>query len=258
MGKVSKDRIIDVFRKRLGLGNGSDFTPPKRKEETSKNGFPVKPIASSISALVGLEYKNSDDKSGKDKITIRRLWQQGDEIIVDGFSHTKNAPRMYKVSHIKQIVDLNTNEVYLQPKKFLLGQVAMIPGEEIAGFSGTAHAINRLRYELAALIFLANVDGQFANSELVMVKNYVKSKNTDLQINDEKLDGYVSRLYPDEDNFFEAIDYILSQKRAQIGDFMEFFTKLILADGVVDSNEKEFLAELLEILQEEGIEINAA
>lgn len=255
MSEVSKDRILDVFRKKLGISGG--FTPPKPTEKP-QGSLPVKPIASSISALVEIEYMNKDGHPKSDKITIRRLWQQGDDIIVDAFSHSKDAPRMYKEINIRKIIDTNSSEVYLQPKKFLLGQIAMIPGEEIAGFSGTAQAINRLRYELSALIFLANVDGAFDDSEKALVKKYVKAKNTDVQINEEKLDAYIDRLYPDEDNFFEAIDNILSQKSDQIGEFMEFFTQLILADGVVDDSEKEFLAELVGILQEEGIEINAA
>jgi hypothetical protein len=255
MSEVSKDKILDVFRKKLGINGG--FAPPKPTENV-RGSLPVKPIASSISALVGIEYTNKDGHPRNDQITIRRLWQQGEEVIIDAFSHSKNAPRMYKESNIKKIIDIKADEVYLQPKKFLLGQIAMIPGEEIAGFSGTAQAINRLRYELSALIFLANVDGSFDDCEKTLVKKYVKTKNSDIQVNEEKLDAYIDRLYPDEENFFEAIDKILNQKPDQIGEFMEFFTQLILADGVVDDTEKEFLAELVGILQEEGIEINTA
>lgn len=255
MSEVSKERIIDVFRKKLGISGG--FTPPKPTKKNQES-LPAHPIASSISALVEIEYINKDGHPKSDRITIRRLWKQGEDIIIDAFSHSKNAPRMYKEINIRKITDTNANEVYLQPKKFLLGQIAMIPGEEIAGFSGTAQAINRLRYELSALIFLANVDGAFHDSEKALVKKYVRAKNNDLQINEEKLDAYINRLYPDEDNFFEAIDNILSQKTTQIGEFMELFTQLILVDGVVNDSEKEFLAELIGILQEEGIEINAS
>lgn len=224
----------------------------KREEKLSS----AKSLAKAVSQEVGIYYENKNGEVEKRKVTIRRIWQRGQEIMVDGFCHEVKAPRIFLASRIQKIVDLKKKKVYAQPKKFLLGEIAAVPSSGSMGVSSTSQIIAKLRNELAALVFLAKVDDEFNPSEMKVIMEYTKSRSGNLKYNFEELRDHLERLVPDEECFYEAMDEILNQPIDIITAFVESFVKLILSDGVVHDDEREFLGELLQILREEGIELD--
>ena len=63
-------------------------------------------------------------------------------------------------------------------------------------------------------------------------------------------------LVPDEQSFSEALGIAVKQPQDVVLSFVRVFLQMMLSDGVLHENERELLAELLYLLQTEGIELN--
>jgi len=245
---IDEDEVIET-----GEEKRRSISMPELEELLDSDG---KELASGLSVLVGIYYVSKSGDIDKIKVTIRKIWQKENEVFVEGFCHNNKKPVKLRASRMKKIIDLHTKETYVQPRKFLLGQVAVTPGSEVAGFSPTAQAINRIRNELAILVFLAKIDKDFDVSESNIIIGYVRKRCSDLRYVPEEVKSYIDKLSPDEDNFYDAMEEVLELGDDELKEFVETFVQVILADGVVDDEERIFLAEMLQIMEEEGIDID--
>lgn len=256
----SKNKLLGFFKK-FGdkKSKKSNDKPARSSKNDVKRGEKLesaKSVAKSISALVGIYYEDKNGKVTKRKITIRRIWQRGKEVLVDGFCHEVKAPRIFMASRIQKIFDIKNKKAYNDPKKFLLGKIAAVTDQGGMGKTSAAKIIETVRDELSALTFLAKIDDNFDPNELKVILEYVRKLSGGAKYDSAEVREYIERLYPDEECFYEAMEDILDKDVDFITAFVETFVKLILADGLVHDDEREFLAELLQILREEGIEID--
>jgi len=67
---------------------------------------------------------------------------------------------------------------------------------------------------------------------------------------------YISRLFPDEQSFYEAVEVIVKYPHEDLQLFVETFLQLVLSDSVIHDNERELLAELLYLSRLQGAELN--
>ncbi|MCK5297055.1 MAG: hypothetical protein KAJ75_09215, partial [Alphaproteobacteria bacterium] len=106
-----KSKILSFFHRKLDKEHHGEHPPEVKgmshfkksvsQKKDTKNLEKAKMIASAVSALVVLHYQKKNGTIKKRRVTIRRIWQRGDEILVDGFCHEKKAPRIFKASNIK-------------------------------------------------------------------------------------------------------------------------------------------------------------
>ena len=266
---ASKNKLFSFFKKLGSTQNNvrpdiPDFDDDKiskkpiieKQDATPKTSPKTTPIAKGISLLVGVYYLNNDDETEKRRITIRRLWQQNEEILIDAFCHETKAPRIFLLSRITKIVDLKTKRAFSNPTDFIFNQISPqnSPTPSKAD-NQTSSALGNVQNELTALVFLAQTDNEFSPIEKKVILDYIAKRNANINLNTNEISEYLDRLYPDEESFYDAIDSLLDKPENILTSFVETFIKLILSDGVIHDNEREFLAELLLVLKEEGIEI---
>ena len=66
---------------------------------------------------------------------------------------------------------------------------------------------------------------------------------------------YIAMLVPDEQSFAEALDVVVKMPQDIVFLFVRTFLQMMLSDGILHENERELLAELLFLLQAEGIDL---
>lgn len=265
-------RILDLFDKRaearaatalLGdaVGANADVLRPAEAPRATYAGperrQSMRMLAKGISVLVEIVYLGKLKNLEFRRITIRRIYRRNTEYLVDGFCHTVKAPRMFKASRIKQITDLATGMTYYHPVDFLLQQVAFDETVTAPSDPGTAVAIKRLRAELAALVFFARVDGSFERAEMNVIADHIRKRCADLTYDMTKLIAYAGKLYPDKGAYLDSLDDIVDRgPDFDLPGFIETLVRLILIDDDIGTVERNFLSELLGVLEEEGIHVN--
>lgn len=221
------------------------------KDANIPNGL----LSTALSVAVGIIYY--DETGLVDRlITVRRIFGRFGDILIDAFCHDLEAPRMILLSKVVRLYDIKTLMPYLDPVNFLLHDIAGVSLDESFHYDGFIRALSEVRYDLAALAYVAKVDASKSDLENRLIFDYVKQKCIDLPFDEDQMFGYISRLYPDEQSFFEAMDVIVKQPHAFLQLFVETFLKLVLSDGVIHDNERELLAETLYALRLNGVELN--
>ncbi len=217
---------------------------------------PDETVATALSVAVGIIYWDDMDRLVDRVVTIRRLFRRQGDILIDAFCHDLSAPRLIFFSRVVRLYDLKTFRTYEDPREFLLYSVAGVSRGDGRSEDAFVTALSEVRYDLAALAFVARADSEKSDAENRLIFEYVKERCAHIPFDEKEMFSYISMLYPDEQSFYEAVDVIVKQSHNVLYPFVETFLQLILSDGVIHDNERELLAELLYILRSEGIELN--
>lgn len=217
---------------------------------------PDETVATALSVAVGIIYWDDMDRLVDRVVTIRRLFRRQGDILIDAFCHDLSAPRLIFFSRVVRLYDLKTFQTYEDPREFLLYSVAGVSRGGGRREDAFVAALSEVRYDLAALAFVARADSEKSDAENRLIFEYVKERCAHIPFDEKEMFSYISMLYPDEQSFYEAVDVIVKQSHNVLYPFVETFLQLILSDGVIHDNERELLAELLYILRLEGIELN--
>ena len=219
-------------------------------------GMPDGTIATALSVAVGFIYWDEDGQLVDRIITIRRLFARGGDILIDAFCHDVSAPRLIPFSKGVRLYQLRTMAACENPREFLLYHVAGLNGNNQADSAGFAQVLSVVRYDLAALAFVAGSDFNKSGEENELMLSYVSQRCPTIDFDENEMLDYISMLVPDEQSFFEAIEIVAGQPQDIVFLFVHTFLQMMLSDGVLHENERELLAELLYLLQLKGIELN--
>ncbi len=217
--------------------------------------IPDTTIATALSVAVGFIYWDEDGQLVDRIITVRRLFLRQGDLLIDAFCHDISAPRLIPFSKGVRLYSLKTMAAYENPRDFLLYHIAGLNESEQFDSVGFAQALSVVRYELAALAFAAKADTNKSNAENDLMAAYVLQRCPTIAFDENEMLDYISMLVPDEQSFFESIEIIVKQPRDVVYLFVHTFLQMLLSDGILHENECELLAELLYLLQLEGIDL---
>lgn len=151
--------------------------------------------------------------------------------------------------------NLQTMKAYGNPRDFLLYHVTGLSENTQIGSSGFASALSVVRYELTALVYVAKSDFDRTDEENRLMLSYISQRCPTIDFDENEMLDYIAMLVPDEQSFAEALDIVVRQPQEIVFLFVRTFLQMMLADGVLHENERELLAELLYLLQTEGIDL---
>ncbi|MBR1777017.1 MAG: hypothetical protein IJ752_00315 [Alphaproteobacteria bacterium] len=239
------------------------FPEPADEAEATRRLFapvpshePDRVIATALSAAVGFIYWEEDGQAVDRIITIRKLFSRQGDILIDAFCHDLAAPRLIPFSRGIRMYNLQTMKAYENPRDFLLYHVTGLTENGQLEISGFAAALSVVRYELTALVFVAKSDFDRTDEENRLMLTYISQRCPTIDFDEHEMLDYIAMLVPDEQSFAEALEIVVRQPQEIVFLFVRTFLQMMLSDGVLHENERELLAELLYLLQTEGIELS--
>lgn len=213
-------------------------------------------LATALSAAVGIIYYDETGGLVDRLITVRRIFGRKGDILIDAFCHDIEAPRMIFLSKAVRLYDIKTLLPYQYPAQFLLRDIGGYAADDSFKDNGFIQAMTLVRYDLAALAYLAKADADKSELENKLIFEYVKKRCRTVSFDEDQMMRYISRLFPDEQSFYEAVEVIVKYPHEDLQLFVETFLQLVLSDSVIHDNERELLAELLYLSRLQGAELN--
>lgn len=213
-------------------------------------------LSTALSVAVGIIYYDETGGLVDRLITVRRIFGRKGDILIDAFCHDIEAPRMIFLSKAVRLYDIKTLLPYAYPAQFLLQDIGGYAPDESFRDNGFIAAMTLVRYDLAALAYLAKADADKSDLENKLIFEYVKKRCRTVSFDEEQMMRYISRLFPDEQSFYEAVEVIVKYPHEDLQLFVETFLQLVLSDSVIHDNERELLAELLYLSRLQGAELN--
>ena len=212
-------------------------------------------IATALSVAVGFFYWDEDGQKVDRIITIRKLFSRQGDILIDAFCHDIEVPRLIPFSRGIRMYNLQSMKAYDNPRDFLLYRITGLDEADNFGFSAFAAVLSVVRYELAALVFVAKSDFNRSDEENKLILSYISRRCPTIDFDENEMLDYIAMLVPDEQSFSEALSIVVKQPQDIVLLFVRTFLQMMLSDGILHENERELLAELLYLLQTEGIEL---
>ena len=266
LAKNLHEAVTSLLQKHTPSVGGMATPPPPPAPDFVQNVVNNSTEAGSgISLLVSMTYQSLSGNMRSRDILIRRVIRAKGDYYIDGVAMDKYAPRLIKFSHIRGIRDVSSGKVYYNPYEFAqnrLGIQVSLPEveektpEPLSPPNDFAKVIERTGHEMTALMYLVAIDGQRDKAEREKVFEYIKSRTSDLKYNDEDLNDYLISLAPDRDCFETALNKALTQEQTIVQGFVEAILDIIMADGKVDPKERDFLVNILDLLEKEGYDIS--
>lgn len=257
--EIKQQDILDTIKTMKGHRADIPATDPAaiphvvretlQKSDESTSGVSVRAIIS---------YESVSGHIKNREFLIRRIIKSKGEYFIDGLALDIEAPRLIRVSQISYIMDPVSEYTYSDPYQFIqnvLG-VEMEDSYLPEPMSDFAKAIKETGNEITVLMYLVAIDGVRRPEERERVLKYVKQRVPYLKYDETQLNDYLISLAPDDDSFSMAFHRVLKKGKLIIQPLLEAVLDIIMADGTVHTKEKAFLAHLIDMLRQDGYEID--
>ena len=212
-------------------------------------------IAECVGSTFEIAYVDSKNEFSRRTVTVRDVCLSGgDNVLIRAYCHARESGRTFRADRIQEVVDLSTGEVLSDPFAYF-ASVAM-PGFATER-TDTDLALERCRYGIQLLVFLARCDGEYHPSEHETILRYIADQSTDLDPDRNIINKNIATQHPDLDNFYRALDYFAEQAdEAELRRVVRYLVELVDADGILSPEEAEFVIEIQQTLNEAGYELN--
>lgn len=210
----------------------------------------------SVKAIISYESLSGHIKNRE--FLIRRIIKNKGDYFIDGLALDISAPRLIRVSQVSYIMDPVSEYTYSDPYQFIQNVLGVDIEDDYLPepMSDFAKAIKETGNEITVLMYLVAIDGVRRPQERERVLKYVKQRVPYLNYDETQMNDYLISLAPDDDSFSMAFHRVLRKGKMVIQPLLEAVLDIIMADGIVHTKEKAFLARLIDLLRQDGYEID--
>ncbi len=174
----------------------------------------------------------------------------GESVFLKCYCHTRKAERIFNLSKIKEVVDLQGN--HYEPPHSYLAEVLGVPPQMLAG-GGTDDSrlhVNKakelIRDDARILVTLARADDDYDKSEHNVVLHHCLDivENAGIELTDQErgeLKNYLSRLHPTEGLMWDSVHRLQSRDKSELKSLLMSARELIEADGTIHPEEARII-----------------
>jgi TM2 domain-containing membrane protein YozV len=193
-----------------------------------------------LNTLAFISYKDAQGQESDRRVTIKSIYQIHDDYMISAHCHEREAHRTFKLSRIKQLTDIETGEIFAEPREYFLERFNDSPIGKLTKI------FQELEDEILVLSFMARADGFLRQKEREIIAKYIQNRS-DVDLDNEILDREIRRTYCESSDFRKSLKKI--NKNPEI-DKIALFNS---ANEIVNSEKKTDPIELgiLELIKKE-------
>lgn len=240
-------RVPPGFVPRGAAEDSADMTPSS----------PAAPQRGVAGVRLGLVYTDGTGVRSHRVVRLKRIFRTHHGYYFTAHCELRNEARTFALGQVAEVVDYRTGELHESPQEFfapLLGraewQENIFEGEP----SETDRVITGCADGLSVLLYFADADGKMHKNERRVIKQYmdwrIKQAGLPTKYNKAMLERFIEGTVPDSDDFSAAVVRLMEDDRVHAAKVAEFARRLVVADRVVDEEERARLAKLADIILE--------
>lgn len=207
---------------------------------------------------LGLVYTDGTGVRSHRVVHLKRLLRTHHGYYFTAHCELRNEARTFALSQVAEVVDYRSGEHHESPESFfkaLLGraewQENIFEGEP----TDTDRVITGCADGLCVLLYFADADGKMHKNERHVIKQYmnwrIQQAGLPTKYNKEMLERFIEGTVPDSDDFSAAVVRLVEDDRIHAAKVAEFARRLVIADRVLDDEERARLAKLADIILEQ-------
>jgi len=146
-----------------------------------------------------------------------------DDYMIRAYCHEKKAPRIFKLSRIAELTDIETGEVFENPTKYFLDRF------EDSSLGIITKCFQKLEPEILILTFVARSDGYLRKAERKIIMDFV-TKNSDLDLELNLLESEIRRTYCESQDFRKALKELSTKTTDKRTEILNLSTDIVNTD----------------------------
>ncbi|MEG6507999.1 WYL domain-containing protein [Methyloligella sp. 2.7D] len=224
----------------------------------------VEPSSDEVGRLVGvrlaLTYEDSKGDRTRRLIVVEKVSRTAaGEYCLQAFCELRQARRSFRVDRIVEIIDTRTGEVHEEPEAFLSDLLLVAKMQRTKKRTPSEDPTSVLLREstegLTVLLYFGHADQHLKRQERRILWSYLDWQQDRCSIRGRvprrSVNSWMDAMLPDTYQFSDALEKVLNSERVHRNHVLSRIPEIVLADGVVDSEERNRLQSLLELLEQQ-------
>lgn len=208
--------------------------------------------------LVHLSYQN---KIIEENLAVKNVWKRDGNTLFNLYFYRTKKSIVIDGALIRDIFDLNTEKFYKNINDFLKDYFYVdkesINNENYNQPLKDNRLLKKIGVDITILIFFAKKYAEFGAVKLQVIRKYIEAcEPRTKNLSSQYMDSYLKSINPSVEDFYHALNMLESKTPEEATKLANESIKICLSDGQIHYSEKIYLAEMLQILREKGLEPN--
>ncbi len=200
-----------------------------------------------------------NNKLYEENAAIKNVWEKDKNIFFDIYFYSQQKSYVFDSVFIHDILDLSTDRYYKDVRKFLeefkSQEESTPPVKDVKKELVRDNKILEPLYsDLVMMTFIAAITGNVTELKARIILDYIRYKIPESQaLTEQYIKAFLKNIKATENMFFGALRQIIRKAPDDAEELLQELLKISLSDGQLMYLEKRYLAEVIQILREEGL-----
>lgn len=195
-------------------------------------------------------------------VALKNIWDHGGNIMLDLYFYRDKSSKVMDSAYIKDILDLNTEKLYTSCTDLLQDykeknapQTQREKNPVLKRQPVNLELLEVLKDDIVILLFVAKCIDYFSEIKKKTILQYIEQHHPHPQsLSKNYIDVCLKSLHPTKEEFYQAVENMRQKTPEEAEDLVQAVVKICISDGFLAYEEKVYLAEILQILREQGVE----
>ena len=204
---------------------------------------------------------NQGDGVKEENAALKNIWEHSGNIMLDLYFYKDKRSQVIDGAYIKNILDLSTEKVYRSGtallRDYMEEQVRQNQQKKKEPKKAVVNLelLEILKDDIIILLYIAKGVDYFSEMKKQTILQYIEQHHPQPQsLSKNYVESCLKALHPRKEEFYEAVHNLQHKTPEEAEDLAQAVVKVCISDGFLTYNEKIYLAEILQILREQGVE----
>ena len=201
------------------------------------------------------------DDVREENVALKNIWDHGGNIMLNLYFYRDKSSKVIDSAYIKDIFDLSTEKHYnscsvlLRDFQDYNSQLKTPASSGYEQISLKLEHLEVLKDDIIILLYIAKCIDYFSEIKKQTILQYIYQQHPQPQtLSKNYIESCLRSVNPTTEEFYNAVGNIHKKTPEDAEKLLQAVVKLCISDGFLTYNEKIYLAEILQILRDQGFE----
>lgn len=201
----------------------------------------------------------ANDKLIEETAALKNIWGKDGNIMLNLYFYRTKTSKVIDSAYIHDIMDLSTEKYYTRCQDLLKDYkeqmlAAKVEKKQKSAMPEFKH-LECLKDDLIILIFVSRCIDYYSEIKKKTIHQYIRNHHPQPQnLSEQYIETYLNGVKTTLEEFYKALDNLKTKMPEDAADLAKEVVKICISDGTMAYNEKVYIAEILQVLREQGVE----
>jgi len=193
----------------------------------------------------------------EERAAVKKVWEKDKSIFFDLYFYRNHKSYVFASQFVRSLTDLTNEKLYKTPEAFFAEYLQDTPDDssgEKKNFIIDKKLFEPLDVDLIIMRFMSSCEENLTVVKEQIIYDYIRKKIPAARgLSRQYISSYLSGIQPQEKDFYQALSDIVKKSPEDAEELVKETIKICQSDGQLHYNEKLYLAEIFQILRENGV-----